>query len=205
MTSVLPIRLASSANYRANHRFKSNPSAFTEFYFGPKPQATPLVETANAAVVMNLYPARQGHAMVISKAEIPLLKDVPAHVRHEMMDLVAVYQRMWLNLPQNKGKRFDFAVYVNDGPIAAQTVPHAHIHIVPIAEHLPMSEGSIREALNKTVSNDKLAVVNQHAGKIDQLLKVFLDNTQHVVSTLKQESTQLYSQLLPLPPQKTSS
>ncbi len=107
-----------------------------------------LFETPKAAIIMNIAPCREGHALIVTKRPVQFLKELTPQEQIEVMQLLQLYQRFWDGLPQNRGKTFGYSIFLNDGPIAGQTVPHFHFHIIPIDSTNPLRKGTIRHAIN---------------------------------------------------------
>jgi histidine triad (HIT) family protein len=77
--------------------------------------------------ILDLRPLRPGHALVLPRAHAARLDALPAATRAHLLETglrVAAAQRA-------AGLADDVHLAVNDGPAAAQTVPHAHLHVVP--------------------------------------------------------------------------
>ena len=97
--------------------------------------------TTHSVAFFDGYPVAQGHALVIPRRHVASLFDLSAA---EFADAWALVTRVRQELVE----RFhpdSFNVGVNDGPAAGQTVPHAHIHIIPRrAGDVPDARGGVR-------------------------------------------------------------
>lgn len=122
-----------------------NQYLFVNEYLAPGSPLKPIIENEQAAVILNKFPLDEGHALVIPKRPVRRLRELSQAERHAMMDLVVTYQQLWLQRPDHQDQAYDFSVYVNDGPIAGQSVAHAHIHVLPISERNPLPGGTLRE------------------------------------------------------------
>jgi diadenosine tetraphosphate (Ap4A) HIT family hydrolase len=87
------------------------------------------VGTANehAVSVADGYPVTPGHRLVVPRRHVASVFDLTAAERQGVWDLVAVVREEVLALPGVLGVN----IGVNDGPAAGQTVPHAHVHVIP--------------------------------------------------------------------------
>ena len=73
------------------------------------------------------YPLARGHTLVVPKSHVASLFELPAADQAALWKLVA---RVREHL-QRELSPAGFTVGVNDGATAGQTVPHAHIHVIP--------------------------------------------------------------------------
>ncbi len=73
------------------------------------------------------YPVAEGHALVIPRRHVASLFDLPPE---EFADVWALVTRVRNELIERHHPD-SFNVGINDGPAAGQTVPHAHIHVIP--------------------------------------------------------------------------
>jgi histidine triad (HIT) family protein len=79
-------------------------------------------------VFLDIHPVQPGHALVVPRRHAPLLADLEAE---EAAALFAVARRVALALRHSGLPCDDVTLLLNDGPAANQTVPHAHVHVVP--------------------------------------------------------------------------
>ena len=101
---------------------------FCQIQAGTLP-ASVVYQDEQAMVILDLFPIREAHCLVIPREHAPLLEGLDAAVTHHLMDLARrtiVAQ-----------KRADLAVkahnvVVNDGREANQHVPHVHVHVIPL-------------------------------------------------------------------------
>ncbi|MDP9370138.1 MAG: histidine triad nucleotide-binding protein [Chloroflexota bacterium] len=89
---------------------------------------TPFVaETARAVAFRDLQPQAPTHVLVVPKTHLSALRDLSA----ADPDLAAEL----LNLTIEVARQEDlldggYRVITNDGPVAGQTVPHLHLHVL---------------------------------------------------------------------------
>ena len=73
------------------------------------------------------FPVSSGHTLVVSKHVTPSLFDLPEAEQAALWQAVAQVRA----LLQTKHNPTAFNIGLNDGEAAGQTMPHAHIHIIP--------------------------------------------------------------------------
>jgi diadenosine tetraphosphate (Ap4A) HIT family hydrolase len=84
------------------------------------------IATEHAVAFSDGYPVAPGHTLVIPRLHLPSLFDVPD-----------VQAAVWQLVAQVRGKLMHdlhpdgFNIGINDGLAAGQTVPHAHVHVIP--------------------------------------------------------------------------
>lgn len=93
-----------------------------------KAPASIVHEDQNCIAIMDIFPARVGHTLVISKQHGQHLRDLNSADREH---LFAVANKVII-AQSRCGIPFDAAnLIVNDGKEANQHVPHVHIHLIP--------------------------------------------------------------------------
>ncbi len=83
-------------------------------------------------VFLDIHPVRPGHALVIPRRHAPLLADLSAAEIEALFGLAA---RVAAALRLSGLPCDDVSLLLNDGPAANQSVPHAHVHLVPRRRH----------------------------------------------------------------------
>jgi diadenosine tetraphosphate (Ap4A) HIT family hydrolase len=87
------------------------------------------------------FPVAEGHTLVVPRRHIAGLFDLPGEELAALWRLVALVRRRLVGELRPDG----FNVGVNDGPAAGQTVPHAHVHVIPRrAGHVADPKGGVR-------------------------------------------------------------
>ncbi len=79
-------------------------------------------------VFLDIYPLRPGHALVIPRRHAATLAELSGA---EVEALFALAARVGAALRASGLPCDDVHLVLNDGPAANQTVPHAHVHVVP--------------------------------------------------------------------------
>jgi diadenosine tetraphosphate (Ap4A) HIT family hydrolase len=85
------------------------------------------LENDCSAAFPDAYPVAEGHTLVVPKRHVAGLFDLPEEEQAAIWSLVAQVRGKLMDELQPDG----FNVGVNDGPAAGQTVPHAHVHVIP--------------------------------------------------------------------------
>ena len=80
-----------------------------------------------AIALWDSYPVSEGHALVVPRKHVATLFELGKPEYQLLWELVAEVRAAITKELQPDG----FNIGVNDGPAAGQTVPHAHIHIIP--------------------------------------------------------------------------
>jgi len=99
------------------------------------------VQTETTIALLDGYPVSEGHTLVIPKRHVMILHDLPPPELQEIWNVVSAMRQLLV-------KRFHpdgFNIGVNEGSAAGQTVPHAHIHIIPrFKGDVPDPRGGVR-------------------------------------------------------------
>ena len=99
------------------------------------------LETEATLVFLDAYPVTEGHALVIPKRHVASIFDLPSEELAAIWSQVATVRK----LLAEKYSPDAFNIGVNDGAAAGQTVPHAHIHVIPRRKgDAPDPRGGIR-------------------------------------------------------------
>lgn len=86
-----------------------------------------LAESAHAIVILDAFPVSEGHTLVVPRRHVASVFDLPGDVWDDLWRLAAEARD---RLFEGTGVT-DYNIGVNDGPAAGQTIPHAHIHVIP--------------------------------------------------------------------------
>ena len=85
------------------------------------------LENEAAAAILDGFPVAEGHTLVVPRRHVASVFDLPDDEQAAIWRLVAQVRGKLESELQPDG----FNVGVNDGPAAGQTVPHAHVHVIP--------------------------------------------------------------------------
>lgn len=108
------------------------------------PEGRIWIETDAAVAALDLYPAAEGHTLVLPWRHVESLFDLALAEQLAVWELVAEVRE---RLARERGAD-GFTVGINDGLAAGQTIAHAHVHIIP--RHIgdvPDPTGGIRGIL----------------------------------------------------------
>lgn len=91
------------------------------------PQERIILANAHGIVVQDGFPVSPGHALIIPRRHIGSYFDLVGDERNALLALLeeAKYQLDTEHRPEG------YNIGINDGPVAGQTVPHLHIHLIP--------------------------------------------------------------------------
>ncbi|QKE62720.1 HIT family protein [Aquipseudomonas campi] len=85
-------------------------------------------EDEHFLVLLDIFPLRPAHLLIVAKGHAPLLADLPMVAREALLALAdRVGQALYRSDPSVLGINF----LLNDGPVANQHVPHLHLHLIP--------------------------------------------------------------------------
>ena len=87
-----------------------------------------LHEDEHFLVLLDIYPLRPAHVLVVSREHAPLLTDLSADARDRLLALTV---RLSQALRWAGYGREGINLLVNDGPASNQHVPHLHLHLIP--------------------------------------------------------------------------
>ena len=76
---------------------------------------------------LDIFPRREGHALIIPKQSVQRLSDLSTPMRNALFAGVVEVQ----NILSKYFETDDFTVCIHDGPLAGQEVSHVHVHVIP--------------------------------------------------------------------------
>lgn len=77
--------------------------------------------------VLDGFPLSRGHALVVPRTHAASLFDLPAETQASVWALVTEVRATLVA----RYSPHAFNIGLNDGPAAGQTIPHAHVHVIP--------------------------------------------------------------------------
>ncbi len=99
------------------------------------------VVSEHAIAFPDAFPVTQGHTLVVPRVHVESVFDLPQAVQTDLWLLVARVRSQLARDAHVDG----FTVGTNDGVAAGQTVPHAHIHVIPRRRgDVPDPRGGVR-------------------------------------------------------------
>jgi len=109
--------------------------------FFPVETGQVILEGPNCLALFDRYPVSKGHALVVPFRPVSSLFELDEHMQAELWDTV----RQVRDILDKRFSPSGFNIGVNDGRAAGQTVPHAHVHIIPqYTGDVPDPRGGIR-------------------------------------------------------------
>ena len=85
-----------------------------------------IAENEYSFAVYDKYPVTEGHTLVVPKQEIADLFELSQEEYLACFKLVKQVRKILIDVYQPQG----FNIGVNNSPVAGQTIPHVHIHII---------------------------------------------------------------------------
>jgi diadenosine tetraphosphate (Ap4A) HIT family hydrolase len=85
------------------------------------------IETEHAIAFPDAFPVAEGHSLVVPRQHVASIYELAAPEQNAIWELVGEVRRRLLATRNPDG----FNIGLNDGLAAGQTVPHAHLHIIP--------------------------------------------------------------------------
>ncbi|MDG9922715.1 MULTISPECIES: HIT family protein [unclassified Pseudomonas] len=79
-------------------------------------------------VLLDIFPLRPAHVLIVAKGHAPFLSDLPVQPRDA---LLALADRLAKALYRSEPDVLGINLLLNDGPVANQHVPHLHLHLIP--------------------------------------------------------------------------
>lgn len=89
-----------------------------------------LPSNPHAIAIPDAFPVSSGHTLVIPRTHVESVFDLPEDALRDVWQLVTQVRTLLQERHQPDG----FTIGINDGRAAGQTVPHAHIHVIPRKE-----------------------------------------------------------------------
>jgi len=85
-------------------------------------------DRTRALTVLDGYPVTDGHTLVIVRRHVGSFFDLSDDERKDCLQLIDSARRRLASADETISA---WNIGINDGPVAGQTVPHAHIHLIP--------------------------------------------------------------------------
>ena len=87
-----------------------------------------LYQDEHFLVLLDIFPLRPSHLLIVARGHAPFLADLPVAPRQALLDLA---ERMAGALYRSDPGVQGINLLLNDGPVANQHVPHLHLHLIP--------------------------------------------------------------------------
>ncbi len=79
-------------------------------------------------IILDIFPLRPGHTLIISKRHVKFIEELENKERELLIDLI---NKMSQKLKDSKLNVKATQIVLNNGKEANQTIPHLHFHIIP--------------------------------------------------------------------------
>jgi histidine triad (HIT) family protein len=87
-----------------------------------------IYEDEHFIVLLDIFPLRPAHVLIVSREHAPFLKDLSAAASEQLLPLA---HRMTAALRAAGYGEQGINFLINDGPTSNQHVPHLHLHLIP--------------------------------------------------------------------------
>lgn len=127
-----------------------------------------LFEDDDFIVLLDIFPMRPAHVLIVSRLHAPFLRDLPPSTRER---LLALSDRIAAALREAGYGKNGINLLINDGPDANQHLPHFHLHLIPrrpgdlpallwrlLVRFLPMGRKRIEARLQDEVDRLRLTL-----------------------------------------------
>jgi len=109
-----------------------------------------VAELGRAAALRDRFPVTPEHTLIVPQRHVADLFDLDPE---ELRDIWRLLNQVREALSQDDPSIRAYNVGVNSGPEAGQTVPHAHVHLIPRREgDTPDPRGGIRGVIPEQMS-----------------------------------------------------
>lgn len=89
--------------------------------------AAKVYEDDNVLCFLDIMPANKGHTLIIPKKHYETLLDIP---EEDLGYLLVASKKIARALSSSVGNG-SYNIVMNNGKLAGQIVPHAHVHVIP--------------------------------------------------------------------------
>ncbi|PWH14393.1 MAG: HIT family protein [Anaerolineae bacterium] len=124
--SILRTENAEMYEYRPYNQI-SHPNPKNCSFCAPEPGGELLTESATCYTMLEKFPVASGHALVIPKKHVADYFELSTHTKTALWLMTERVK----NLLTERFRPDGFDIGVNIGAAAGQTMPHAHIYIIP--------------------------------------------------------------------------
>lgn len=90
-----------------------------------------VAEDGPCLAIRDLYPVSDGHTLILTRRHIASFREMTGE---EWAAVQRLSQRIADGLQGKDTTVRGFNLGINDGPYAGQTIPHAHVHLIPRRE-----------------------------------------------------------------------
>jgi diadenosine tetraphosphate (Ap4A) HIT family hydrolase len=123
LTATVPARETAERT----HALSDATCVFCRILDGEAP-ASFVYEDDQVVAFMDLYPVTPGHLLVVPREHRPGLADLPPDLAAQIF---TVGQELAGALRASNLRTDGFNLFLADGEVAMQEVPHAHLHVIP--------------------------------------------------------------------------
>lgn len=101
-----------------------------------------IAEDGPCLAILDLFPVSEGHTLIIPRRHIASFREMTAE---EWAAIHRLSQTVADSLSEKDASIRGFNLGINDGTCAGQSIPHAHVHLIPRREgDVPQPRGGVR-------------------------------------------------------------
>lgn len=101
-----------------------------------------IAEDGPCLAIHDLFPVSEGHTLIIPRRHIASFREMTAE---EWAAVHRLSQTVADSLSEKDASIRGFNLGINDGTCAGQSIPHAHVHLIPRREgDVPQPRGGVR-------------------------------------------------------------
>jgi diadenosine tetraphosphate (Ap4A) HIT family hydrolase len=103
-----------------------------------------VIENEHAFSIQDRHPVSPGHSLIIPKKHVSTVFELPVEEYRACFDLIRTVREHL----EREHRPDGFNIGVNCGSVAGQTVPHAHVHLIPrYAGDVSRPRGGVRNVI----------------------------------------------------------
>jgi histidine triad (HIT) family protein len=139
------------------------PSIFTRIVQRTAP-AEIVYETDKVIAFLDIFPATDGHTLVVPKREVSSFEDLPAD---DLTALMLGVQEVVRGVTRAMGTPH-YTLRLNNGPMAGQVVFHVHFHVMPRFPGVGLNKAPLPPAKGKEIGAKIRAALHELGGATTQ-------------------------------------
>lgn len=117
-------------------------------------------ETDKTVAFLDIFPASDGHTLVVPKREVSNFEDLPAE---DLTALIMAVQEVARGVTRAMGTPY-YRLGLNNGSVAGQVVFHVHFHVIPRFPGVAMRKAPLLPAKGKEIGAKIRAALEELRG-----------------------------------------
>lgn len=139
---------------------KGNECIFCQIVSG-KVETTKIYEDADIIAVLDAYPASKGHVLVMPKEHFQFINEIPDVFLNKIFIFVKAVEPVMIEVLKAQG----MSIYISQGELAGQRVPHFCINMIPRYKDDKISFEWERKKIEKKELEDVAVELRKKASK----------------------------------------